>query len=234
MPSQVAEFVVRVLRCLIGNPVSFLARPPDAKDHDLLINSAGWGTESINGLVAKVWGQDLPAFINAIKRNDHDKHAAGLQPAKELLEEYGLHALILAFAHFEIIRGVQIQERKGFNGCVALKCAALDDLVGARVSLGRAVRVQFQSISANAISCGNRRQCDAGSRARIQHRCFQSGKMQPTRDSLGLFIRKRVIAKFEACLWTQIVSPFLRRPMMPTRVESAIAGGLRLEFVTYL
>jgi hypothetical protein len=110
LASHIAQFVVRVLRRLIGNPVSFLPRAADAKDHDLFVHNARLGAEPIDSLVAEVRSQNLPAIVYAIKRNYHHKDAAGFQPAIELLEEYGLHPLVLPLANFEIVRRIQIQE----------------------------------------------------------------------------------------------------------------------------
>lgn len=105
---QFTQFVIRILGRLIGNPVFFLTCSAHAKNHDLLVNNTRRRAEAIDGFVAKVRCQDLPAIVNAIKWNDHDQHAARLQPAKELLEKYRLHALVFAFSNFEIVGRVEI------------------------------------------------------------------------------------------------------------------------------
>lgn len=64
----------------------------------------------MDNLVPKVRGQDLPAVVHTIKRNYHHKDSAGFQPAIELLEEYGLHPLVLPLAHFEIVGWIQVQK----------------------------------------------------------------------------------------------------------------------------
>lgn len=174
---EIAEFVVRVLYRLIRYPLSFLSGPSDAKYDSLFVRNARWRRKPVDRLVAKMWRQDLPAFVNSIEWDNHDKHAPGPQPAKELLEEYGFHALILSLAYFEIVGRIEVQERKRLDGRVAIKCAALDNLVRMRASLGRAVGIQFHCISSNASCCGNRRQRCSGASARIQCRCFQSGKL---------------------------------------------------------
>lgn len=91
---------------------------------------------------------------------------------------------------------------------MAIKCAAMDNFVHMGVSLVCTLRIEFNRISTNAYSCRNRRNCCAGSRARVQHRGLQSGKSQPSRYSPGFFVRERVIAEFQSCLRSQIVTPF--------------------------
>lgn len=138
---EIAEFVVRVLNRLIRYPLSFLSGPPDAKNHNLFVCNTRWRDKPVDRLVAEMWRQDLSAFVNSIEWDNHHEHAAGLQPAEELLEENGLHALVLSLAYFEIVGRVQVQERKRLDGRVAIKCAALDDFVRMHASLDRAVGV---------------------------------------------------------------------------------------------
>ncbi len=65
-----------------------------------------------------------------------------------MLEEDRLHPLISTLPYFEVIRGIQIQERKGLDWGMAVKHASMDGLLQSGFRLVRSKGIKFDAVAA--------------------------------------------------------------------------------------
>ena len=109
-PGQFVELRIRLFDRVIVHPLAFLPGAADAENDHLFVRNRLHFGESIDRLLFELRRQSVPAIVNAIVRDHHDENAAWAKPSRDVLQKEPLHALILPFADFEVVRRIEVQE----------------------------------------------------------------------------------------------------------------------------
>ena len=207
MPCHVAQFIVGLLRRVIGQAIFLLPRPANPKEYGLLVSNALRGCQAKDRLIPKVRRQHPSAFINTIEGNHHHQQATRHQPAKTVFKKDRLHTLVLSLADLEIIGRIQIQKRKRFDRRVTIESATVDNFICVCSGILCPVCIEFDRVAPDLFTGGDQGERHSCASARIEHRRTGGRKVEPARDSMSFVDWQRVITQFETCFRSQIPAP---------------------------
>src|SRR6266852_1743935 len=114
---------------MVVQPILLRRGSSNAEQYGLLVALCSRLSQPVDRLVLEMRTQDIPALIDAIERYHHREYAAGLEPAKELIQKQFFHPLILTFADLKIVGRVQIQQGERLHGCLGVESIALNHFI---------------------------------------------------------------------------------------------------------
>jgi hypothetical protein len=106
-----------------------------------------------------------------------------------MLQKEPLHPLIFAFANFEIVGRIQVEERERFNRGVRVKDVALDDLVENFASFYDSIGVEFDSVSTDSAASRDRLERHTCAAARVKGLAWLQGNSDEAIDSFRFRLR---------------------------------------------
>jgi hypothetical protein len=152
-----------------GNDESAGRTPAAYREHRNLREASAFSfAEREHTDLGEMLGQQPRARAQQPPRQDQRQHAFHFEPAKGVLQETSLEALIAALAGFIVIGRIQIKQREAFGGAAHFEGRAMHELQPSRPGLLGAAGIEFNAVNTRGLAFQQMHEGGAVSRAGIE------------------------------------------------------------------
>ena len=140
---------------------SFASSPSDSNDNHLLIAHTLRRLKAENPDIAEVGGENLTTLGQSLAWDDEEQNTARLQPTIRVAQERLLCTTAFSRSEGPIVRWIQIQEPKAFDGALHFQRVALDYVGNPLPGLLGTVGIKLDAVAKHIGAAGDRLEGDA-------------------------------------------------------------------------
>jgi hypothetical protein len=192
----------------VRQALSFASSPSNSEHDHLLVAHALRRLKAENPDIAEVGGENLTTLGQPLAWDDEEQNTARLQPTIRVAQEGLLCAPTVSRSKCPIVRWIQIQEPKAFDGALHFQRISLDDVGNPLAGLLGAVGVKLDSVAKHIGAGGDRLEGDTIANTRVDRGRGLIWEQNESANPLGLGQGQRVEAESTFALKAQGWAPF--------------------------